>query len=456
MPRRSSCYCYSLWGHDDLKIEIPEEVFPDEAFRNEKDRLFDFPEHGFFVSCHEGKKLHYRKNLPPSSVPIRAIIVWQHGIHGQSGFGMQLKLKQNSNSNSESESELNDSKDSTTATATATATATDGQSKNKNNNNNNNNDNDNDNDNDGHYRYCDMALRIRRMNAMGYVVYAHDQLGHGFSEGERFYIPNGDWSVNRDDLVAFAKMAASEHPSGTPLFLCGDSYGGCLAFHAAHVFQTQEQIQIEQKEQIEQEQKQKHKPSITNMRTTNKNTLTTHKGVNFLGCALNCPALDGEFPAWPVVWFLRYILKPWFPLWTPFFMPHPITPERIWKVPEVRDHYTDPNKRHGLSESGTPYCLGTAAGLVDAIQSAQRLFSSFEVPFHINHGSDDYGVPCTGSQRLFQHSKTPTSDKELNIVPNGYHGLLSQHDAEDTMRREIEWIEKRIEGNSNNIIANGK
>jgi alpha-beta hydrolase superfamily lysophospholipase len=69
------------------------------------------------------------------------------------------------------------------------------------------------------------------------------------------------------------------------------------------------------------------------------------------------------------------------------------------------------------------------------------------VPFHINHGSDDYGVPFTGSQRLFQHSKTPPSDKELNIVPDGYHGLLSQIDAEDTMRREIEWIEKRIEAN---------
>lgn len=289
---------------------------------------------------------------------------------------------------------------------------------------------DTDTDGQNEHRYCDMALRIRRMTAKGYVVYAHDQLGHGFSEGERFYIPNGDWSVNRDDLVAFAKMAANEQPSGTPLFLCGDSYGGCLAFHAAHVFQTTEQTEQEQ-------------PNTGKTKTSK----TTPKGVNFLGCALNCPALDGDFPAWPIVWVLRYILKPLFPRWTPFFMPHPITPERIWKVPEARDHYTDPSERHGLSKGGAPYCLGTAAGLVDAIQSAQTLFSNFTVPFHINHGSDDYGVPFTGSQRLFQHSKTPPSDKELNIVPDGYHGLLSQIDAEDTMRREIEWIEKRIEAN---------
>jgi len=35
----------------------------------------------------------------------------------------------------------------------------------------------------------------------------------------------------------------------------------------------------------------------------------------------------------------------------------------------------------GVSKSGTPYGLGSAAGLVDAIQSAQILFSNCTVPF---------------------------------------------------------------------------
>jgi len=348
---------YNLWGYTDLDIEIPEEVFPDETWRNEKDVLFDSPHHGFFESCHEAKKLHYRKNLPREGTPVRAIVVWQHGIHGQSGYGMKCSS-------------------------------------------------------DG--RYCDMALRVRMMNDKGYAVYAHDQLGHGFSEGKRFYIPNGDWTINRDDLVRFAQIAADNHPEGTPLILSGDSYGGCLAFHAAHVFQTE----------------------------------PAEKAPNgFLGCALNCPAFDGDMPAWPIVWILRYILKPLLPLWTPLFMPHPITPERVWKEAEPRENYTDQSKIHGLSKGGKPYCLGTAAGLIAALQSAQELFPTFRVPFHINHGSDDYGVPFSGSQQLFKHSITPTSDKELNIVIGGYHGLFSQLDAEETMTHEIEWIEKMIKAN---------
>ena len=343
---------YDLWGHKDLDIEIPEDVFPDEIWRQKKDVLFANPEHGFFESCYEGKKLHYRKNLPHKGTPIRAIVIYQHGIHGQSGYGMQCKGG----------------------------------------------------------RYCDMALRIRTMNAKGYAVYAHDQLGHGFSEGHRFYIPRGDWRINRDDLVRFAQLVAAEHPEGTPLFLNGDSYGASLAFHASHVLQTE------------------HPEKAP-------------KG--FLGCSLNCPAIDGDIPWWPITFFLRYILAPLFPTWTPFFMPHPISADRIWKEDEPKAYYQ--GDRHGLSRGGVPFCLGTAVGLLSALEVAQSLFTAFSAPFTINHGSDDYGVPMGGSQQLYKLCKTPASQKTLHIIPDGYHGLFSQLDAEDTLGNEIKWIEKRIE-----------
>lgn len=346
---------YSLWGHTDLNIEIAEDVFADETWHKERDILFDHPQHGYFESCHEGKKLHYRKNLPPEGTPIRAIIVWLHGIHGHSGIGMKCSSS------------------------------------------------------DG--RYTDMALRVRMMNAKGYAVYSHDQLGHGFSEGERFYTPNSDWKIKRDDLVNFTRMAADEHPEDIPLFLSGDSYGGCLAFHAAHVFQTE-------------------KPELA------------PKG--FIGCTLNCPAFEGDLPILPVVLFLRYCLAPFFPRWTPFFMPHPISPERGWKEAEPRDYYTDQSQSHGLSKGGVPFCLGTASELLSAMEAARLLIPTFSVPFHINHGSDDYGVPLGGSQFCFKNSKTPTDKRELNIVADGYHGLFSQLDAKETMQHEIDWIEKTI------------
>lgn len=343
---------YDLWGHKDLDIEIPKDVFAEETWLEERDELFGNPEHGYFESSHEGKKLHYRKNLPPEGTPVRAILVYQHGIHGQSGFGTRCPS-------------------------------------------------------DG--RYTDMAMRVRTMTSRGFVLYAHDQLGHGFSEGRRFYIPGGDWTVNRDDLVKFTGLAASEHPEGTPLFLMGESYGGCLAFHASHALSES----------------------------------GTAPG-GFRGCALSCPALDGDIPAWPVKYFLMYVLKPMAPTWTPFFMPHPITAERIWKEKECREAMMDKTHEHGLSNNGVAFSLGTATGLVKAMEAAQALFADFSVPFHINHGSDDYGVPASGSQELFRLCKTPPAEKALNIVSGGYHALYSQLDAVETMNHEIEWIEKMI------------
>ncbi|MGK3738894.1 MAG: alpha-beta hydrolase superfamily lysophospholipase, partial [Bacillariaceae sp.] len=81
-------------------------------------------------------------------------------------------------------------------------------------------------------------------------------------------------------------------------------------------------------------------------------------------------------------------------------------------------------------------------GLVSALENAKEIIPSFRAPFHINHGSDDYGVPLSGSQRLLKQSETPADEKELNVIADGYHGLLSQLDAEETMKHEIEWIEK--------------
>ena len=140
-----------------------------------------------------------------------------------------------------------------------------------------------------------------------------------------------------------------------------------------------------------------------------------------------------------------YVLKPMFPTWTPFFMPHPIRAERIWKEDEVRAIMMDKSNEHGLSYNGKPFCLGTATGLVRALEASNTLFSSYSVPFHINHGTNDPGVPVEGSKRLFEQCKTPDGDKELNIVEGGYHALFSQLDAEKTMQHEIDWMEARIE-----------
>ncbi|KAL7546063.1 hypothetical protein ACHAWF_009471, partial [Thalassiosira exigua] len=347
MPR------YDLWGASGLDIEIPEDVFPDAEWIQDQDVLFDHPEHGWFESSYRGKRLHFRKNVPTGRV--RAVVVWHHGICGQSGFGMKIGD-----------------------------------------------------------RYTDHALRVRAMVAAGIAVYALDALGHGFSEGQRFYIPEGRWEINRDDLVQFCRFVCKDDEvpvEDVPLFVSGDSYGGCLALHATHHFQEN----------------------------------PAEAPANFVGCCLNCPSIEADLPPKPVEWFLRYGLAPLFPLSTPFFMPHPVTKERIWKDPEAQKYYSDPEQMHGLSRGGVPFCLGTAAGLVAALREAQRICSKIRLPFHINHGDEDHAVPLSGSRHLYENSLTPATHKSLNVVPGGYHDLFSQVEAADIFDHEIKWILERVE-----------
>lgn len=342
---------YNLWGAD-AEIEISKEIFPSEEWLKEKDELFDHPEHGWFESSFQKKKLHYRKNIPKDG-NVKAILVWQHGICGQSGFGMKT-----------------------------------GE------------------------RFTDHALRTRTFNQHGIAVYAADALGHGYSEGTRFYIPQGKWEINRDDLVKFCQIAAKEYPD-IPLIVSGDSYGGCLALHTAYYFQTHPDPD----------------------QTPN----------NFLGASLNCPSIEGDLPPKPVVWFLQYGLAPLWPKWTPFFMPHPITSERVWKEPEPRAYFSNKEEMHDLSRGGVSFCLGTAVGLLKSLQQAQIISYDFNVAFHISHGDQDYGIPLSGSQHLMEHCQTPAGDKCLNVIQGGYHGLFSQKDAEDIMNHELEWIQTMMQ-----------
>ena len=64
----------------------------------------------------------------------------------------------------------------------------------------------------------------------------------------------------------------------------------------------------------------------------------------------------------------------------------------------------------------------------------------YKFPFHINHGTDDYGVPLNGSELLMEQSQTPMDEKVLNIIQDGYHALLTQSDADETMDHQIQWI----------------
>lgn len=65
-----------------------------------------------------------------------------------------------------------------------------------------------------------------RLTADGAVVYAHDHVGHGRSEGERVLVE--DFEAVVDDLHLLVERARGEHP-GLPVVLVGHSMGGMIA-----------------------------------------------------------------------------------------------------------------------------------------------------------------------------------------------------------------------------------
>eukprot|EP00529_Nitzschia_sp_RCC80_P026115 CAMPEP_0113455574 /NCGR_PEP_ID=MMETSP0014_2-20120614/8445_1 /TAXON_ID=2857 /ORGANISM="Nitzschia sp." /LENGTH=345 /DNA_ID=CAMNT_0000347007 /DNA_START=287 /DNA_END=1324 /DNA_ORIENTATION=- /assembly_acc=CAM_ASM_000159 len=252
----------------------------------------------------------------------------------------------------------------------------------------------------------DASLLVETFTTMGLKVYARDMYGHGFSEGTRFFIPS--WRGMVDDLVNFIKLVADENASDPPIILCGESIGGCLTVLAAKELQD----------------------SLPNLDST----------------LLICPAIEGDMPPFPVYQILRYILAPMYPKWRPSFMPDTISPERIWKDDDVREYYMQPCfQQTQLDACGLKFRLGTALAMVFAIDDVQKnAVPALKIPFCICHGSDDEGVPLSGSQYLFDKSATPTNDKELHIIEGAYHGLLADPKSPEVMEHLKAFVDKRL------------
>jgi alpha-beta hydrolase superfamily lysophospholipase len=200
------------------------------------------------------------------------------------------------------------------------------------------------------------------------AVYMPDMYGHGYSEGTRFLIPV-TWKNNLQDLLHFVDLVAKEQGDSVPLFVMGESYGGTLTLHAAKYYQDNPEAAPK----------------------------------SFKGILLTGPAIVGDLPPAPVVFVLRYLLAPYFPAWTPFFMPNPVSPERIWRDPQVLAKRTEKRyKEMGIDGSGLPFKLGSAANMLTALEEVRtKAIPGFKVPFCVIHGTKDAGVPIAGSDLLW-------------------------------------------------------
>lgn len=346
MPSRAATK-YTLWGKD-VELDIPKEAFPTDAeIQAMEDALPECQQHGWFES--NGAQLHYRKFMPPEQP--RGVVVYQHGILAHTGNAFIL--------------------------------------------------------NDG--RKVNSALMADSFNKAGYALYALDMLGHGFSEGLRWFVP--DWKVNRDDLDNFTRFVASENP-GIPLFLFGESYGSTTALHLARKWQDSD-----------------------------------NAPEKFAGVVVIAPAIVSDMPPYPVVFTLRYILAPIFPRWVPFFMPNPVSADRIWRETEVRDIHEDPRwLEMGLDGGGRPFRLRTAVSLTNALEVAREdTIPGLDVPFCAIHGTNDVAVPVEGTDMLEQMAATPVEDRAVYRIDGAFHDLLSDPKSQEVMGYIIKFINDRAE-----------
>jgi acylglycerol lipase len=234
--------------------------------------------------------------------------------------------------------------------------------------------------------------------------------GHGFSEGTRFYVP--DWIEMRDDAINFCKLVAKETPNDIPLFLCGESIGGCITIMMSRYFQDH----------------------------------PDEAPINFDSSLFICPAIVADVPPFPVYHLLRYVLSPIRPKWRPFFMPNTISPERIWVDEKVCAEYSNPRKLEmQVDACGIPFRLGTAVNMLLALEEVRaKAIPGFNKPFCIVHGDMDEGVPITGSKLLFEGCATPTDQKEFHTIPEAHHGLLADPKAEEAVDHLSKFAQARM------------
>jgi len=349
-------------------LDIPPQEFPcvskiESAVSNSNCR------HGWFPSVVKGCKLHYRCFLPPHVERPKAIIIWMHGLQGSGGEAHILNTSDNS------------------------------------------------------LQKTNMALQADVYLKQGYAVYAMDMLGHGWSEGKRWYMPNGETMLA--DYIRFIQGVNSLYKQqqndnsdmkaeqAIPLFLSGYSYGGCLTLKAASYFQTYPQ--------------------------------DAPKG--FQGIILQAPAINnleifyfGPLVAWTVRNIINPILGANFT--PPKWMFNRVHPKRFWRNPQ---RYRVGMEDNGMNAVGRHIPMQTCLTLVEEmIRLRNEVIPTLQVPFCVVHGHKDQVIPLSGSQYLMRASLTPREDQSHLFFPEAYHDLLAEPEANAAMEFQVNWIKERL------------
>ncbi|MBN3302069.1 monoglyceride lipase isoform X2 [Amia ocellicauda] len=237
--------------------------------------------------------------------------------------------------------------------------------------------------------YSDLAQMLAEHSLL---VFAHDHLGHGQSEGDRMVI--SDFHIFIRDSLQHIDLMRSRHP-GLPVFVVGHSMGGAISILTvcerpndfAGVVLIAPMVQM-------------------NPESATPFKVFMAKLLNHLVPSMSLGAIDSK-------WISR-------------------------DQKEVQAYDADVLNYHG----GLRISFGMQ--LMNAATKIEKALPGISWPFLLLHGDNDKLCDIKGSQMM--HEKAQSQDKKLKVYSGAYHAL--HHELPDTtssVLKEIStWIVQRL------------
>ncbi|XP_053576801.1 monoglyceride lipase isoform X2 [Bombina bombina] len=239
-------------------------------------------------------------------------------------------------------------------------------------------------------RYDDVADFLTNLN---FLVFSHDHVGHGQSEGERMTV--SDFQVFVRDGLQHVDLMKKEHPD-LPMFICGHSMGGAISILMV-----------------------KERP-------------TDFSGVILISpLVLPNPESASSFKVF-VAKILNHVL--------PNFSLGCIDPNCVTRnKKEVESYASDSLVYHG----GLKVSFGVQ--LLNATSRVEKALPEFSVPLLLFHGTADKLCDIKGSHLMMD--KIPSEDKTMKVYENSFHALHKElPEVSTSVFEEIEsWLLQRIE-----------
>ncbi|XP_064606375.1 monoglyceride lipase-like isoform X1 [Liolophura sinensis] len=227
---------------------------------------------------------------------------------------------------------------------------------------------------------------------IGCLVFSHDHVGHGQSEGDRVHIET--FSTYISDVFQHCDKKRDEYP-GLPLFMIGHSMGGAIAVMCG----------LERAKYFE--------------------------GIVLIAAAIVAsPEALSPFRQYMGKWVAR--ICPQFPVMC-------LDNSGVSRDAAAVERYkNDPLVWHGGLKAKWGLCM------LDAMNRIQENFEQIEWPVLILHGDTDKIVDVSGATLM--NEKIRSKDKTLKVYTGFYHQLHSEPGEDgERVRQDIkEWIEQRM------------